>query len=241
MTTPEISQIQQENNMKELNNVIKENLIQLKEEKKRVIQESKIIDTRFKMIVETDKIKTTDDLDEVFIEILHEMIYLHNQGFDDNLIAESVDGVFGVLTNLFKGGTSSILDTFKERGVKYIISKLGLESNSYLQNFLISAIGNTNLSDVPKLFTDCNFLTKKIAETIPEAYLRKLEYEKGMGSVFMDGVRNSLYDVIRNSDFANRIESSISGIVCPLVDKMSGGFAKKLGSMKTNLIGNIQA
>jgi hypothetical protein len=241
MATRELPQIQPENTMKELNNVIKENLVQLKEEKKRVIQESKIIDTRFKMIVESDNIKAKEDLDDVFVEILHEMIYLHNQGFDDNLIAESVDGVFGVLTNLFKGSSSSILDTFKEKGVAYIIKKLGLESNTYLQNFLITAIGNTNLADVPKLFTDCNFLTKKIAETIPEAYLRKLEYEKGMGNVFMDAVRNSLYDVIRNSDFANRIESSISGIVCPLVDKMSGGFAKKLGSMESNLIGNTQA
>jgi hypothetical protein len=227
--------------MKEnLNRLIKNTLIETKETKKKQLIESKIINTRFKIIVETDKLKSQDDLDDVLIDILYEMVYLHNQGFDDKLIAESVEGVFGVLSNLFKGGSSSILDTFKEKGVAYIIKHLGFDGNTYLENFLITAIGNTSLSDVPKLFTDCNFLTKRIAETIPEAYLRKLEYDKGMGSVFMDAIRNSLYDVIRNSDFAERIESSISGIVCPLVDKMSGSFAKKLGNMKTNLIGNTQ-
>ncbi len=239
--TREMPQGQKENYMKNINNIIKENLVEAKQQKKKILQESKIIDTRFKIIVESDKLKTKEDLDEVLIEILYEMVYLHNQGFDGNLIAESVDGVFGVLSNLFKGGSSSILDTFKERGVKYIMSHLGLSGNGYLENFLITAIGNTSLSDVPKLFTDCNFLTKKIAESIPEAYLRKLEYEKGMGNVFMDAVRNSLYDVIRNSDFAHRIESGIAGIICPLVEKMSGSFAKKLGTMKSSLIGNTQA
>lgn len=240
MSTREVPQIQPENYMKNINNIIKENLIEVKEQKKKLIQENKIIDTRFKIIVESENLKTTDDLDNVLIEILFEMVYLHNQGFDNKLIAESVDGVFGVLSNLFKGSSSSILDTFKERGVKYIMNQLGLKGNGYLESFLITAIGNTNLADVPKLFTDCKFLTKKIAETIPEAYLRKLEYEKGMGNVFMDAVRNSLYDVIRNSDFAQRIETSISGVVCPLVDKMSSSFAKKLGNMKSSLIGNTQ-
>lgn len=237
----ESPQGQKENYMKNINNIIKENLVEAKEQKKKNLQETRIIDTRFKIIVESDKIKTKEDLDDVLIEILYEMVYLHNQGFEGNLIAESVDGVFGVLSNLFKGSSSSILDTFKERGVKYIMSHLGLSGNGFLENFLITAIGNTSLADVPKLFTDCNFLTKKIAESIPEAYLRKLEYEKGMGNIFMDAVRNSLYDVIRNSDFAHRIESGISGIICPLVEKMSGSFAKKLGTMKSSLIGNTQA
>jgi len=226
---------------KNIKSIIKESLIETKEKKKKQLQESKIIDTRFKIIVETEKIKTKEELDEVLLEVLFEMIYLHNQGFDDKLIAESVDGVFGVLSNLFKGAGSSVLDTFKEKGVAFILNKLGLSGNTFLENFLITALGNTNLVDVPKLFTDCNFLTKKIAESIPEAYLRKLEYEKGMGNAFMDVVRNSLYDVIRNSDFANRIESSISGIICPIVQKMTDSFAGHLGSMKSKLVGNTQA
>ncbi len=116
--------------------------------------------------------------------------------------------------------------------------KLGIEDNNFLKNFLITALGNTDLKDVPKLFTECEFLTRKIAESVPEAYLRQLEYEKGMGGDFMDYVRNSLYDVIKQSDFADKIESKISGIVCPLVERMSSKFTEQLGTMKSSLISN---
>lgn len=237
-TPTEVPQIQPENIMKNLNKIIKESLVETKESKKKLIQESKITDLRFKMIVESEN---KQDLEAVLEEVLLEMIYLHNQGFNNQIIAESVDGVFSILSTLFKKTPNAIVDTFKEKGVNFIVSKLGMEENTYLKNFLITVLGNTNIVDIPKLFTDCKFLTKKIAESIPEAYLRKLEYEKGMGNVFMDGIRNALYDVIRGSDFAQRIENSIAGVVCPIVDKLTGKFEDSIGTMKNKLIGNTQA
>jgi len=185
-----------------LNKVIKKTLVETKENKKRLLQESKIVKTRFTMLMESSPLKTKKQVDDLYVNILAEMIYLHNQGFDNKLIAESVQGVFGVLSNLFGKSGGAIVDTFKEKGVNWILTKLGLEDNSYFKNFLITTLGNTNITDVPKLFTDCSFLTKKIAESIPEAYLRKLEYEKGLGGGISDVIRNTLYDVVRNSDFA---------------------------------------
>ena len=57
-----------------------------------------------------------------------------------------------------------------------------------------------------------------------------------MGGDFMDFVRNSLYDVIKSSDFGDKVKEKISGIVCPLVDKMSEKFGNQLDSMKSSLI-----
>jgi hypothetical protein len=215
---------------------IKKQLVETKDKKSRLLQESKIIQTRFVMIAESSKIKTKKQLDDMFVNLLSEMIYLHKQGFDDILIKENVEGVFSVLSSLFGGTTNAVVELFKEKGVKWILEKIGIEDNNFIKNFLITALGNTDLKDVPKLFTDCEFLTKKISESIPEAYLRKLEYEKGMGGDFMDFVRNSLYDVIKDSDFAQKIEEKIAGIVCPLVDNMSDKFSNQLDSMKSSLI-----
>ena len=47
-----------------------------------------------------------------------------------------------------------------------------------------------------------------------------------------------LYDVIKNSDFADKVESRISGIVCPLVQQMTGKFSDHLSGMKSSLISN---
>lgn len=221
-----------------LKKTIKKSLLETKEVKRQVLTESTIIKNRFNFIVESSRIKTKKDLDKVFVNVLTEMVYLHKKGFNDSLIEENVSSVFNVLGNLFGGTTNTVIELFKEKGVKFILEKLGIDDNNFLKNFLITALGNTDLKDVPKLFTECDFLTKKIAESVPEAYLRQLEYEKGMGGDFMDFVRNSLYDVIKQSDFADKIESKISGIVCPLVERMSGKFEEQLGSMKSSLISN---
>ena len=221
-----------------LKGIIKENLIKTQENKNRLLQESNIVKTRLNIILEGKTFKTKKQVDDVYVTILSEMIYLHKQGFNEDIIAENVDSVFGALGNIFGTGINGVIETFKERGVNYILEKLGLSKNNFLKNFLITSLSNTDIKDVPKLFSDCNFLTKKIAESIPEAYLRKLEYEKGMGNIFMDTVRNSLYDVIKNSDFADKVESKISGIVCPLVQRMTGKFSDHLSGMKSSLISN---
>jgi hypothetical protein len=221
-----------------LKSIIKENLIKTQENKNRLLQESNIVKTRLNIILEGKTFKTKRQVNDVYVTILSEMIYLHKQGFNEDIIAENVDNVFGALGNIFGTGINGVIETFKERGVNYILEKLGISKNNFLKNFLITALSNTDIKDVPKLFSDCDFLTKKISESIPEAYLRKLEYEKGMGNIFMDTVRNSLYDVIKNSDFADKVESRISGIVCPLVQQMSGKFSDHLSGMKSSLISN---
>ena len=221
-----------------LKGIIKENLIKTQENKNRLLQESNIVKTRLNIILEGKTFKTKKQVNDVYVTILSEMIYLHKQGFNEDIIAENVDSVFGALSNIFGTGINGVIETFKERGVDYILEKLGLSKNNFLKNFLVTSLANTDIKDVPKLFSDCDFLTKKIAESIPEAYLRKLEYDKGMGNVFMDTVRNSLYDVIKNSDFADKVESRISGIVCPLVQQMTGKFSDHLSGMKSSLISN---
>lgn len=220
-----------------LNKIIRKTIIETKENKTRLLQENKIVRTRFNFILENADYTTKKGQNEIFRNILSEMIYMELQGFDKKVISENVLGLFGVLSNLFGRSTSGIIDSFKEKGIQWIVEQLGWGGNSYMKNFLITSLGNVNVMDVPKLFTDCDYLTKKIAESIPEAYLRKLEYEKGLGGMFTDVVRNTLYDVVRESSFAQKLEASISGIVCPIVTKLTGIFSNKLGGLKTQLVG----
>ena len=53
---------------------IKKQLVETKDKKSRLLQESKIIQTRFVMIAESSKIKTKKQLDNMFVNLLSEMI-----------------------------------------------------------------------------------------------------------------------------------------------------------------------
>jgi hypothetical protein len=215
---------------------IKKTLVETKENKKRLIQESKIVKTRFNIILESSKLKSKKDINDVLINVLIEMVYLDKQGFNDKVIAENASSVFNVIGNLLGGSTNSVIEAFREKGVKYILGQLGLGDNSALRNYMTTALENTDLKDVPKLFSDCDFLTKKISEAVPESYLRQLEMEESMGGEFSDIVKKTLHGVIKDSDFSDRLETRIHSVICPLVDKMSSKFGDKLNGMKSSLI-----
>jgi len=227
---------EQKNIDMKLKNTIRKTLVETKENKKRLIQESRIVENRFNFILESKEIKNRKDYNNFLINVLSEMVYLHKQGFNDKLIAENAENLFGALGNIFGGSVNSVMATFKEKGINWILNKLGMGNNGTMKNFMVTAIGNTDLKDIPKLFTDCDFLTKKIAESVPEAFLRKLQYEQGMGGDFADIIRNSLHDVVKTSNFSEKIEEKIGEMVCPLVDQISGVFGNKLDAMKSSLI-----
>jgi len=218
-----------------LTSVIRKTLIEAKETKKNLIQESKIVKLRFDILLES-KPKNKKQLNDLFINILTEMIYLHKQGFDEKLIAENASSVFNILGTLFGGTTNNVLEMFKSKGVKYILEQLGIGDNTTFKNYMTTALENTELKDVPKLFTDCDFLTKKISISIPDSYLKQIDDAKEMGNEFLSIVGDTLQSVVRDSDFNERLESRIQRVVCPLVDRMSEKFGNKLNSMKTSLV-----
>jgi hypothetical protein len=86
--------------------------------------------------------------------------------------------------------------------------------------------------DVPKLFTDCNFLVSKITKALPEAMVRKVQYNKGLGGSIGDVVRNSLYDMIEDAEFSNKISNGLSTIVCPLIAKLKDNLGSIFSGMK---------
>jgi hypothetical protein len=219
-----------------LDKTIKKQLNEAKEVKSKLLQESKIINLRFNMIVESSNLKNKKGRDEVLVNLLSEMIYLNMQGFNDKVIAENASSVFNILGNLFGGTTNNVITQFRQKGVKYILEQLGISEKSSLREYMVTALENTDLKDVPKLFSDCDFLTKKISDSIPESYMKKLQSDNESQSEFTSIVKNTLHDVIKDSDFSSRLEGRISGIVCPLVEKMSSKFGQKLENMKSTLI-----
>jgi predicted transcriptional regulator len=105
-----------------------------------------------------------------------------------------------------------------------------------LKEYIKTSLNKTSINDVPKLFTNCTYLTKKISESIVEHYLDDISNKNNMGEDFNSSISSALSEVISNSDFAEKIEPKILGIICPLVDRMNGIFDSKLNDMKTKLM-----
>jgi hypothetical protein len=145
---------------RKLNSLIKENLQKLSEQKtKNLLTETKIIQTRTKILTENRVLKSKGPREKFFNEIITEAIYLESQGFDKQIIKEefwdTIKGLFG------QHGSEAIFGTFKEYMGKWLVKKLTpVNPEGWIGSIIVAAIGNLHIDDISKL-TDCNFLTKK--------------------------------------------------------------------------------
>ena len=204
----------------ELKSLIKENLITLSEEKKNnLLGESKIINTRFGIIKESK----TEDKEKLFNEVISEMFYLNNQGFDKELINE---GFWEILKGLFPS-TDVIAQWFKEYMAKWLIEAVAPgQENGWIGNIIITTIGNLKVGDITKL-TNCEFTTKLLAKSISEGVVRKFAESKGVSGALADLIRNSMIEHLDGTEFVQKLESGLAHVICPLL----GGVAQKMSTV----------
>jgi hypothetical protein len=208
----------------ELKSLIKENLITLSEEKKnKLLGESKIINLRLGIIKESN----TKNKDKLFNDIISEMFYLNNQGFDKDLINE---GFWEILGGLFPS-TNTIGETFKEYLTKWLIEAIAPgQENGWIGNIIITSVGNLKIGDITKL-TNCEFTTKLLSKSISEAVVRKFAESKGISGVLADLIRNSMIEQLDSTEFAQKLESGLAHVICPLL----GGVSQKMSTVANKM------
>jgi hypothetical protein len=215
-----------------LDNLIKENLQKLSEEKNNnLLSETKIIQNRAKILTENRILKFKQPREKFFNEIISESIYLESQGFDKQLIKEefwdTIKGMFG------QHGSEAIFGTFKEYMGKWLLQKLTpVNPDGWIGSIVVAAIGNLHIDDLSKL-TDCNFLTKKLASSIGEGIARKIQHDKGYDGGISDIVRNGLFSAIDNSQMVQSLETGLAKLICPALSGVKTKLEDKANKMKT--------
>ena len=196
--------------------------------------ETKIIQTRTKILTENRILKFKEPREKFFNEIISEAIYLKNQGFNKQIIKEefwdTLKGLFG------DNGSEAIFGTFKEFMGKWLLDKLTpINPEGWMGSIIVTAIGNLHIDDISKL-TDCDFVTKKLASSIAEGITRKIQHDKGYNGGISDIVRNGLFSAIDNSELVRNLESGLSKIVCPALSGMTKKLEDKAEQMRTKAV-----
>jgi hypothetical protein len=218
-----------ENEEQMLKQTISEGLNLLKNKQKKMLSESKVVRNRLEILVEGRDLNNKRDLNRFFNDYLYESAYLTSRGYDSKIINEQ----FLDLLKGFLGGTGveSIMSTFKESAVKYILNIIGVtDTSGWIPSIIITALGNLKFGDIGKI-TDCSFLVPYLSKSIAEAAVRKFMVEKGMDSGISTVIRNAIIEVLEDSAFGQSIEKGLEKIICPSL----GGLKSKMNSMTNTL------
>jgi hypothetical protein len=214
-----------------LKKIIRENLIELSNNKKKsLVEEYNVINLRFGVITESGKPKTKKQKEKFVDDIINEIFYLKSQGFNETLINEQF---LDIIKSFFGQVPGGIFDTLKERFTQFILEKLGIDTEGYLANIFIATLGNIPIGDYVngKVF-DCQYLSNAISKGVGEGIARKIQKEQGMEGPFYDIIRNAMVDMFTDSSFGGKIENALGQIICPSLPKIKERFNSAGETMK---------
>ena len=131
---------------------LKKHLQEIEENRNRKISESSIINTRLLN-------------SGTFPKLVSEVKYMKTQKFDVELINENL---IAVLNQMFQDDGPQFMETVKKKLTEFLMNKLNV--SEFEQKVIEKAIGDTDIDDVAKLFTEPRFLASKLAEVYTEDF-----------------------------------------------------------------------
>ena len=224
---------------KNVKDLLKKTLLEVKEKKENLQIESKIIKNRFSMIVEGKTFE--NDSDYIFESIVSEMNYLKVQGYDSKVINE---GFFSMLQSIFGNSVRSMPQVFSEYIAEWLMKTLGVPQGTYMSAVIKTLAGNLtrDLSNMDKFFTDCRFTSNMIADSLIEGYLTQLQDEKGLnsgvGGFLVSAIRNAIVDSLAEgqNSIVQKLEDMIADFLCPKLSKMANVVSDKADDLKSTVM-----
>jgi hypothetical protein len=210
---------------KKLNNLVKENLIKTKQMKESLlVKERRIIEKRFSLITENKIVKTESQKEEVVLKALNEVAKMMKENFNHNLINEQWGSL---ISDIGRGSW----ETIQENIVRQLLVSLGMDKNSFMTDLIAVSISNIKLHEITKLL-DCKYLSGEIAQNLGETMALRLQHSVGGGmeSGFANTLRNTLAEIIGESNIGQKMQSKIAEFICPVVQKFSGKFSESFGN-----------
>lgn len=214
---------------------LKQTLTEKRQLEENLIIERKIVSNRYNLIGNGVILETEDQQIRFVESIIAETQYLSAQGYSSEVINEQL---FDMIGSLFKGSFTSVPAVFGEYIASWLLKTLGLPKDSYMGSVIIALVGNLNISDYDKFFTDCRFATNKIADSLIEGYIIKLQNEKSMnqgaGGFVLSALRNAVVDYFTEdkSGLIEKLEEKLGDFICPKLSKVSSKMGDVAQSVK---------
>ena len=220
--------------MKALNKTIRKNLLETKENQKSMLVEQTIIRNRYNHILESFKQEENLTIEKVFFPILKEMIKLRELNLNESVLLKEEANFFSMITSLFGGAG---LESLKEYGVKWILEKIDPDfANDIWGQFIVKGVGNLGFSDIPKLFTDCNFTSRWIAESLVEGFIGRYQEKEGYGGFFADTIRNAVFNSLEKNELISAVSNMLTKTVCSLIGKLGDKMGDTYDKVKEKVI-----
>ena len=158
-----------------------------------------------------------------------ESAYLNSQNFNSELINE---GIMDMLGNIWPDSKRGLWSTVKEYIISWVIKTLGMDPNGWIASVVEVTLSNVAIVDVPKLFTDCHFLSDTLAKSLPEAIVKKMLNKFDMDNVFSSIMRNVFVEIINDTSFVTLLKEKLANEICQNMGKLQERMKGMVGQIQ---------
>ena len=144
---------------------LKKNLYLLKEGKERFLIEEKIVKSRLDLLPKNVNKNSKIQTNQAFGKLFEEVKFFNTNDLGIPFLNENL---ISVLTQMFQEDNEKFLETIKTKLTDFLVQKLS--GTDFDREAIQQAIGDTEMDDLSKLFTDSRFLAKKLAEIYSTKY-----------------------------------------------------------------------
>jgi len=200
--------------MRNLSKTIRKNILEVKETKSNLIQESNIIKNRFNVILGPPRIKSKNEMIRLLSKVVKESVKLRELNYNNELINENLLDLFNTL---FKdGGGAKITNTFKTEFGTFLIDGLKLESDSILSSSIKKITNDVRPEETTKLLTDC----EHFCEVLSKEVISKM----------------GLSDESSKSNFERSFKSDLKTMICTIFNQIGTNMEKKFSEIKSKAL-----
>jgi len=208
----------------DLKEKLRKNLYLLKEGKERFLVEEKIIKSRLNLLPKNINKNSQIQVKEAFGKLFEEIKFYNSNDLGIPFLHENL---MDVLSQMFNEDGDKFLDTIKSKLTDFLISKL--QGTDFDREAIEMAIGDTELDDITKLFTDPRFLSKKLADIYSTKYN---DMSLDLSSLSGPTVSSK----ITSGDFKTELEDEFVDKIRPIMGDVNSRMELKLSDIRDGII-----
>ena len=191
---------------------LKKHLQEIEENRNRKISESSIINTRLLN-------------SGTFPKLVSEVKYMKTQKFDVELINENL---IAVLNQMFQDDGPQFMETVKKKLTEFLMSKLNV--SEFEQKVIEKAIGDTDIDDVAKLFTEPRFLASKLAEVYTE------DFSTDYLETLPEFMKSKVAKLSQDPNNEKELEYMFVDMLNPLMGDINSKMELKMKDIRDNIV-----
>lgn len=193
-------------------NNLRKHLQEIEDNRNHRISESSIINTR---LVNSG----------TFPKLVSEIKYMKTQKFDVKLINENL---ITVLNQMFQEDGPQFMETVKKKLTEFLMNKLNI--SEFEQKVLEKAIGDTDVDDVPKLFTEPRFLASKLAEVYSE------DFSTDYLETLPEFMKSKVAKLAQDPNNEKELEDMFVDMLNPLMGDINSKMELKMKDIRDNIV-----